>query len=344
MNFFIFFFFQIYALLANGSNVECKSLYSHQESNCQITCLTASSNGKLFAVGLNTSPQAQTSEHCMMPNHDLKTANNNTPVSCGDINVYKLNNTDDKFTADKIFCLKSHTSPVHDLHFSPQADVLVSVSGQICFWNISYVLNNPLTANTKKRHSSRFSSQRSAEEVDATHVLTRNRNMKAVFRSEMKKSFCKSLSLQASSFDSDGNSDGEVFESEVKQMQQQQQTEESFWQYLTGPEDKAELLSCYKLDGNEAMQLFANHDFSQFYTIDDEGVYYNLNIIQQPSKSPILKEDSPDTVDLGDYSSRSGSEASADTENGNTLYKDMDRRLSLSSSASGRDVVDNYQA
>ncbi|XP_073844584.1 death-associated APAF1-related killer [Musca autumnalis] len=335
------FLVRIYALKGHKEFIECRLLCEQQESNCLITCLTASANGKLFAVGLDT-PQT-TAANNIHPNDSTNANTNNNQISCGDINVYKVNNLDDKFTIEKLYCLKSHVKPVYDMHFSPHCDVLISISEQICFWNITFVLNNPLTANNKKRHSSRFSSQRSAEEVDATpHAgSARTRNLHMILNNEMKKSFARSFSLQAS-FDSEMASDSEVFETVAEQQQKHCQKEESFWQYLTGPEDKPELLSCYKLDGNEALQLFTNHDFSQIYTIDDEGVYYNLNIVQPNTVSPLEKEHSPDTVDLGEYSILDNTNMDAENDN-IALYKDM-HRLSVASTVSGRDVVDNIQA
>ncbi|XP_061400003.1 uncharacterized protein LOC133335719 [Musca vetustissima] len=341
------FLVRIYTLKAHETFIEYKLVCEKQENNCLITCLTASANGQLFAVGLNK-PQTQQSYdvNTIYPQDSINAnshnnANHQQQVSCGDINVYKIINIDDKFTIEKIYCLKSHVKPVHDMHFSPCNSVLVSISEQICFWNITFVLNNPLTANNKKRHSSRFSSQRSAEEVDATHVLCGGRKIPPMMlNSEMKKkSFARSFSIQAS-FDLELSGDGEVFE--TVPSEQNKPKDDSFWQYLSGSEDKPEIMSCYKLDGNEAVQLFTNRDFSQFYTIDDEGVYYNLNIIQMANSSPMVKENSPDTVDLGDYSIVDNT---AEAENANRpLYKDMQRLSVASTISTGHDVVDNYQA
>lgn len=78
------------------------------------------------------------------------------------------------------------------------------------------------------------------------------------------------------------------------------------------------------LDGNEAKEIFANKNFTEFYTIDDEGVYYNLERI----KPQILP--SPEEVDIPDSSSSSI----------NMEYLDVHRLSIASSTMSGTDVVD----
>lgn len=281
-----------------------------------ITCLTASNNAKLFAVGLDINPNSA-------PN-GLR--------SRGDIEVFKLN---DDYKEQLLYCLKSHVRPVHDMLFSPYNDVLVSISEQICFWNINHILNNPLDTGNKKRHSSRFTSQKSAEEVDfkvTSPQEKRERFLNLHLPTKHSISFDNlklstnnnNDSLQQSMCSDDLNDN--VFEGDsIEKM------DHSSWSYLHGPSDKPELFSCLKLDGNEAMKIFSNKDFNEFYTIDDEGVYYNLKLLK-----PASIASTPEDHDCQDSSSCSFS-----NNNNDLKYLKIKRLSDASSTMSGADVVDN---
>lgn len=274
----------------------------------KITCLCASDNGKLLAIGLDS-------------------VTKNGLRSRGDIEIFKIN---DDYKAQLIYCLKSHIRPINDLLFSPQGDVLVSVAEQICFWNINYVLNNPLDMGNRKRHSSRFTSQKSAEEVDfkADYCPHQRRdrflNLEQRIFASLESSHKVGTSSKSNnnsmeqSMNSDDLNDDSVFGGSVDK------SDESMWSCLTGPCDKPELLSCLKLDGNEAKQIFANKNFNEFYTIDDEGVYYNLERIKPKI---IANQEDIDTLDSSSSSV-------------NMDYLDVHRLSVASSTMSGTDVVD----
>lgn len=294
----------------NGQITYDKRCELRQNNNdLTITCITASNNAKLFAIGLDISPNTSSS--------GLR--------SCGDIEVFKLN---DDYKEQLLYCLKSHVRPVNDMIFSPCNDVLVSISEQICFWNINYILNNPLDVGSKKRHSSRFTSQKSAEEVDFKVVSQQERRDRFLNLHTSKHSmsfdnlkiysnYNNNNSLQQSMCSEELNDS--VFGNSVEKM-------DSVWMSLHGPSDKPELFSCLKLDGNEAKQIFSNKDFSEFYTIDDEGVYYNLKLFKPSAVSP--------TEDIDCQDSSTGSD--------NHSEYLLTHRLSVASSImSGADVVDN---
>ncbi|KAI8116012.1 Apoptotic protease-activating factor 1 [Lucilia cuprina] len=296
-----------------GGSIRChKRAEIPPLKDVQITCLTASDNAKLLAIGLDTTTS-------------------NGFRSCGDIELFKLN---DDYKPQLIFCLKSHVRPINDLKFSPQNEVLVSVAEQICFWNINYVLNNPLDVGSKKRHSSRFTSQKSAEEVDFKGAVEGQQQRRDRFLNIQQK-FLASLDSSThklghssnishtnsmeQSVCSDDLNDDSVFSNSIDKI------DEGSWSYLMGPSDKPELLSCLKLDGNEAKQIFVNKNFTQFFTIDNEGVYYNLQRIKPSNPVPTEEE-----VDMTDSTSSSI----------NLDYLDVHRLSVASSTMSGTDVVD----
>lgn len=304
------YFSQIYSLeKVNNGHIACFKRSEIPEANgISITCLAANHKGDLLAVGVNTSKI-----------NDFR--------SPGDIEIFKLN---DDYKPQLIYILKSHIKPINDLRFSPQNEVLVSVAEQICFWSINYVLNNPLDVGNKKRHSSRFTSLKSTEEVDfktnCQQVQKRERFL------NLHPEFLKSVELPSKvvtlknplehSVSSDDLTDDSVFDYGIDKIE-----DSSNWCGLTGPTNKPELLACLKLDGNEAKQIFTHKNFTQFSTIDDEGVYYSLERIKLTSN----EESNPEDIDIPDSSSSS---IILD-------YNNDEHRLSIASSImSGADVVD----
>lgn len=176
------------------------------EETDEVTCMTSSSDASLLAIGLKT----------------------------GTIEIYQMENKSIKF----IYRLLSHTSQIYDLKFSPCNDVLVSCAEQLCFWHVSYILNNPFDSGTKqKRRSSRFTSSHSPIEETANAIAQLNTS-----------------------------DDGKTYEYMLTNP----------WSNKRGPMEKPELLSCIKFVGNKAEIFYANDDFTQFNTIDNEGVYYHL--------------------------------------------------------------------
>lgn len=63
------------------------------------------------------------------------------------------------------------------------------------------------------------------------------------------------------------------------------------WRNKRGNAIRPELLACVKFVGNEARQFFTDAHFSHFYAIDDEGVYYHLQLLElsrlQPPPDPV---------------------------------------------------------
>lgn len=160
-------------------------------------------------------------------------------------------------TISFLYNLQSHTAKVFDLKFSPHAEVLVTCAEQLCFWHVPHILNNPLELGTKKRRSSRFSSQRSTDiedAVDAVKIDPSNGKHLQVNNMMLVNA------LQAATLNG--------------------HTLENYWQNKRGPANKPELLACIKFVGNKAEKFYANKNFTQFNVIDNEGVYYHLTLLE----------------------------------------------------------------
>lgn len=202
----VYFELFIYKLSFNNGALDIKP-YKWEDTKAvrtdEVTCLTSASDASLLAVGWKT----------------------------GTIEIYQM---DSKLKF--IYRLLSHKSQIYDLKFSPHNDVLVSCSEQLCFWHISYILNNPFDSGTKqKRRSSRFTTSHSPvdETTNGFAQLTMSDDVGTIYQSNL-------------------------------------------WANKRGPIEKPELLSCIKFVGYKAEIFYANEDFTQFNTIDNEGVYYHL--------------------------------------------------------------------
>lgn len=155
----------------------------------------------------------------------------------------------------QILC--SHKQPIKQLVFSPwplegpesNPMVLVSLSEQMCFWDIKYVINNPLDALKKKgvRRSSRFSKE----------VI---------------------LKFNGDNSGTNDNNDinGNGTNGKVTVTNGRAYNHVDYWDNKTGASDKPELLACIKFVGNSATKLVTNRDFNKFITIDNEGDIYAL--------------------------------------------------------------------
>jgi apoptotic protease-activating factor len=146
--------------------------------------------------------------------------------------------------------LFSHNSRINDLKFSPWCHpnapiILVSISAEVVFWNVTIVLNNQMDnlKNRPQRRSHRFS---------RGNLLLGNRAL------------------------SNGNGDSNSNDSSPRNSKQFTNP----WQQKTGTSDKPELLACIKFVGNEARQLFVNEEFTKFLTIDNEGNIFFLRLIE----------------------------------------------------------------
>lgn len=173
----------------------------------------------------------------------------------GIIEIIKIEKSSPPSLSQPIEILHCNES-VNDLLFSPWiADttpntpiVLVSLSQEISFWNINYIINNPFeqTLKTPTRRSNRFR--------PPSQVLSPDK---------------KENSLSASTrFTFNPVSD-------------------NLWYNKRGSSDKPELLACIRLSG-QAEKIVANTDFTQFVTVDNEGEIYHLRIFDPSTRSPII--------------------------------------------------------
>lgn len=157
----------------------------------------------------------------------------------GLIQLFRL----DQQRAKLVHQLESHATRIHTLVFSPWTSVnrkpviLASVSEQLCFWNVTFAVNNPTIDDDPPSISDRFPDCISGPQSEPRHT---------------------------------SDDDDETV---------------SPWIGKLGPPGKQELLACYRFNGNEAQQLFANADFTTFLTIDDVGEIYFLKV-SKPKEDP----------------------------------------------------------
>lgn len=64
---------------------------------------------------------------------------------------------------------------------------------------------------------------------------------------------------------------------------------ENPWIHKTGALEKPELLSCIKFVGNRAYKFYHNDDFTNFCTVDNDGIIYYLRLFENKK---LIKKDS----------------------------------------------------
>jgi len=151
------------------------------------------------------------------------------------------------------------------LRFSPCKQVLVSCAEQICFWNVKHMQNNQTSPQIRSRRHNPLQKQlksKGVEEVDAARFLD------------------VSAELSINNVLSPQNYSIRVPENRA-----------CLWADKRGNDKLPELLACIKFVGNEARHFYTSRDFTQFYVIDDEGVFYHLKVLENPSAQSVRVRD-----------------------------------------------------
>lgn len=176
----------------------------------------------------------------------------------GSIELYNETSKNDFQMTQRLEC---HRESVNFLIFSPLASetmendlekescqsekpiILASVAEEICFWNVTHALNNPMERRKQLRLSQRINRRSNSIQVNA------NVNVNDGNTSQPN----KTVHLGACS---------------PKKFNP--------WMGKIGTLEKPELLACTKLVGSSAEKIFANQAFNTFITVDNEGVMYFL--------------------------------------------------------------------
>lgn len=186
---------------------------------------------------------------------------------------------------EQLQVLCSHKQTVKQLVFSPwpvegggvdgNPLVLVSLAEQVCFWDIKYVINNPLD-NMKKKNNYRRSSRFSKE-------IRWHLNGEAVAKDNDINGNGVPITTNGKTVPGDSNTvdvvDGRVGHGD-------------YWSDKTGASDKPELLACIKFVGS-ATKLVTNKEFTKFITIDNEGDIYALETCPVGSPASSSGESTP---------------------------------------------------
>lgn len=141
--------------------------------------------------------------------------------------------------------------------------ILVSISEEICFWNITHVLNNPMERSNHLRLSQRINRKSNINRADPQMIHTNGNASKPKATS----SFGNHL-LVEQVIDANTSTTHELGINNP-------------WIGKTGTSKKPELLSCIKFVGSSAEKLYANRAFDTFITVDNEGVIYFLKADNQ---------------------------------------------------------------
>ncbi|XP_016988812.1 uncharacterized protein LOC108051272 [Drosophila rhopaloa] len=162
---------------------------------------------------------------------------------------------------------KVHQHCIRQLLFSPCNLLLISCAEQLCFWNVTHMRNNQMERKQSQRRSRRHKLHSVTQEdaVDAAPI--------GVYM-EVDPAFIAREFLAESP---------EVV---------------ALWRNKRGNAIRPELLACIKFVGNEARRFFTNAKFSHFYAIDDEGVYYHLQLLESSRLHPPPEPDPVEICDL----------------------------------------------
>lgn len=157
--------------------------------------------------------------------------------------------------------------------------ILISLSEEICFWDVQHVLNNKLERNL--RTSQRFrgkntkNSLKNSNESFAKEAV--ESNTPKMFQKSENSLFNSGSSIlngiNALRIENNISNDTNVINENNKDF-------ENPWSEKIGSVEKPELLSCIKFVGSSAEKIFTNKNFTKFITIDNEGEVYFLQALQ----------------------------------------------------------------
>ncbi|EDW71398.1 apoptotic protease-activating factor 1 [Drosophila virilis] len=188
--------------------------------------------------------------------NDLTVTNDGKIVSIGFYNGHIKIYTYEKFRLQHIYTISQGHEACHvmKLRFSPCKQILVSCAEQLCFWNVQHMLNNRVTSYRRNMRFRQGQSQcyaEAREEVDAAPCLD---------LSEDQKDAKPLMPL-------DGHKHADKSKAHL-------------WRDKQGNAKLPELLACIKYVGNVARHFYASGDFTQFFALDDEGVFYHLKVLE----------------------------------------------------------------
>ncbi|KAI8039647.1 uncharacterized protein LOC128254462 [Drosophila gunungcola] len=164
-----------------------------------------------------------------------------------------------------------HQHCIRQLRFSPCKLLLISCAEQLCFWNVTHMRNNQMERAQNQRRSRRHK----------LHSVTQED------------------AVDAAPIGPDVDVDPVFIAREF--LSESREEAVALWRNKRGNAIRPELLACIKFVGNEARQFFTDAKFSHFYAIDDEGVYYHLQLMELSRLHPPPQLD-PHPVEISDRS------------------------------------------
>lgn len=191
----------------------------------------------------------------------------------GSVDLFDVSGND----AEIVKRLKSHRSSVKVLRFSswhlslPQHShqqplILISLSEEICFWDITHALNNPIE-RTPLRTSQRFNRPKTNTDLNGNSNHLANSNGQFLHPN--------SPSVSISNGHNASNGGNSATGAAVPNKHSPNP-----WLGKCGSTQKPELLCCIKFVGSSsAEKIFINKSFTQFITVDNEGEIYYLKTL-----------------------------------------------------------------
>ncbi|XP_030384368.1 uncharacterized protein LOC115631675 isoform X2 [Scaptodrosophila lebanonensis] len=266
---------QIFQLSVGVDRIHQKELCSEKikpQHRNQIICyLIASNDGTIFALGYRS----------------------------GEIELYSYDSNHIKL----VYRVTEHVHEqrIRQLRFSPCKQVLISSCAEkLCFWSVTHMRNNQLEAKTPQRSSGRFGTRHHVQECEEVDAMPYAACRQSGLSSQ------KSVAAQKATPEPH------------QQWREQAQAEvaelavaatANLWREKRGNASIPELLACIKFVGNKENQFFANKNFTQFFAIDDAGVYYHLRLLQSAheisleshhQREPIRQVDDLDYENIAD--------------------------------------------